>query len=411
MRIGWNMNMPSFRNNTNADLNQGRSAVYSSDMSGSVEFDSQNLKLSFLNSMGSSSINGKSSAAIRFYKDINYNNVYDKGDELIPEGDFSVLGSSAQKSDAGKYKIISNLVPNTRYNIQVKTESFPNQSTVPQITEFSFIAEPYSYKSIDIACHTNGFIEGSVYKKTGSGKQGFGGMRIHVISKESKYQTSVLVFSDGSYFINGIPVGEYTAYVDSAQLKILGCVSAPAISEFKIKPSAEGDYVGSLNFILSDNDSVAKFKKENTELIAQQQPKKSNPNGHKNSSITGPPDVKAPSNSSKIINKPAKPIEVDSTAKPIGVNSPVTPIITDTTFAQAKYNIQLLASRQPVKVNDQFAKLLVNDPKLTITELKGKDGWYHYCTGAYLSEKEANESMKTIKKSGWKSCFVAKEGK
>lgn len=268
LKIGINMNLAALRSNSNADFNQGRDAVYSTDLSGSVEFDSQNLRLSFLNSMGSSSIYGKSSAAIRFYNDVNYNNTFDNEDELIPEGDFSVLGSLVHKSNVGKYKILSNLIPNSKYNIRVNTESFSNPATIPQLTEFSFIASPYSYKSIDIACHISGFVEGSVSKKTESGNQGFGGMRVNIKSKDSSYSTSVLVFSDGSYFFNGIPVGDYIAQLDSNQLKILNSISVPSEIEFSIKPSKDGDYVGNISFAIISDVAPSQDDKDDFEFIS-----------------------------------------------------------------------------------------------------------------------------------------------
>jgi outer membrane protein OmpA-like peptidoglycan-associated protein len=268
LKIGINMNLAALRSNSNADFNQGRDAVYSTDLSGSVEFDSQNLKLSFLNSMGSSSIYGKSSAAIRFYNDVNYNNTFDDEDVLIPEGDFSVMGSLVHKSNAGKYKILSNLIPNTKYNIRVNTESFSNPATIPQLTEFSFIAAPYSYKSIDIACHISGFVEGSVLKKTEKGNQGFGGMRVNIKSKDTTYSTSVLVFSDGSYFINGIPVGDYIAQLDSNQLMILNSISVPSEIDFSIKPSKDGDYIGNISFTIISNDAPSKDEPDDIDFIS-----------------------------------------------------------------------------------------------------------------------------------------------
>ena len=52
----------------------------------------------------------------------------------------------------------------------------------------------------------------------------------------------------------GIPPGWYTANVDSAQLRILGLQSTPGIIAFVIRSTKEGDYDGTLNFILNEDD-------------------------------------------------------------------------------------------------------------------------------------------------------------
>jgi hypothetical protein len=253
-RAGLSMNLPTLRSNSSADFYQGRDPVFSTDLNGSLEFDSQNLRFSFVNSMGSSNMYGKSSAAIRFYNDRNYNDNFDDGDELIPEVDFVVLGALSKKQKTGNYQILSNLIPGARYNIRVKTESFPTNSLIPEKTEFSFIAEPYSYKSIDIACHAGGVIEGAVLKQIKSGTKGQGGVRVHITNDDKSFKTSVLVFSDGSYFYDGLPLGNYTAYVDSLQLSILEVISEPAEIEFEVKPSEFGDFISNLNFMLKPKD-------------------------------------------------------------------------------------------------------------------------------------------------------------
>jgi len=255
-RANLSMNLSSLRSNSSANYYQNRSPVYSTDLSGSVEFDSQNLRFTFINSMGSSNMYGKSSAAVKFYNDINYNNKFDDGDELIPEAEFVVLGALAKKQKTSGYFILSNLIPNARYNIRVKPESFPSNSIIPERTEFSFIAEPYSYKSIDIACHAGGVIEGLVLKETENGKIGQGGIRVHIVNSDSSIHKKVLVFSDGSYYCDGIPLGDYVAYVDSTQLNIINCISIPSQIEFTVKPTEFGDFISNINFTLKPEEEI-----------------------------------------------------------------------------------------------------------------------------------------------------------
>jgi len=247
--LSLNCNLPMFRNQTTANQYQGRSMAYSTAFSGSVEFDSYNMRLSMLNSMGSTNNFGRSSAAVQFYNDRNYNNEFDEGDKAINEVDFFVSNSTTQKTNVGNYKILSNLIPNKRYNIRVKPESFSNPSLIPQYTEFSFVTEPYSYKAINIPCHMGGMLEGIVKKLIPNGESvGQGGLKLHIVSKSSDFTTVVKVFSDGSFFYNGLPVGDYEIFIDDKQLEILSCTSEPQTIAFTVKPMSDGDYIDNLNF-------------------------------------------------------------------------------------------------------------------------------------------------------------------
>ncbi len=250
LRLSLNFNLPQFRTTTNIDRNNQGAMSYSGTMNGSVEFDSYNLRFNFLNSLGSSGMYGKSSASIKFYRDLNYNKKFDESDELIPDIDFYLTTGLTNKINAGGYKVLSNLMPGETYNVKVKEETIPDPSMIPEYLEFSFVAEPYTYKSIEIPVQTGGIIEGLVTLESATGKKGLGGAKIHIEDIKSDYSKSVNVFSDGSFFYSGLPVGKYRAYIDKAQLKILNCKSFPDVREIEIKPSAEGDYIGDINFEL-----------------------------------------------------------------------------------------------------------------------------------------------------------------
>jgi len=49
----------------------------------------------------------------------------------------------------------------------------------------------------------------------------------------------------------GIPPGKYIAYVDSAQLSILGASCDPPIRSFDVKITADGDYIEGMKFLLN----------------------------------------------------------------------------------------------------------------------------------------------------------------
>ena len=71
------------------------------------------------------------------------------------------------------------------------------------------------------------------------------------------------------------------------------------------------------------------------------------------------------------------------------------------------YKVQLITLRAPIRVKGYFSKLLNDVPGLTIEELQGVDGLYHYSTGAFSRIFEAREIQLVIAKSGWKDCYIS----
>jgi outer membrane protein OmpA-like peptidoglycan-associated protein len=122
---------------------------------------------------------------------------------------------------------------------------------MPKTTEFSFIADPNSFKPIDVPCYTAGIIEGSVLKVYGKHKIAQSGIKIHVLSEDKSWSTEIPVYSDGNFYYMGIPPGNYTAYVDSIQLDILNLYSSPESITFTIKKNLSGDEYSNLNFELT----------------------------------------------------------------------------------------------------------------------------------------------------------------
>lgn len=253
VNVGLAVNTSSFRSRNTARYSPDYPSTYSSSISGSLEFDSYNLHVTPVNSIGSGNY-GRSSAAIRFFEDVNYDGKFDDEDILIPQVDFHVTSGFVSKKKTMGYTLLSSLKPGKRYNIMLKPESLPDPALIPEKHEFSFIAEPYTYKAIDIPCQRGAIIEGSVTIKNKDGEVGRGGLKIKIVSKDSSLIKEVMVFSDGSYFFSGLPKGFYDVYVDEKQLDILNAESDPEVREIEINPPVHGDFVEDLNFTLYPND-------------------------------------------------------------------------------------------------------------------------------------------------------------
>jgi hypothetical protein len=152
-----------------------------------------------------------------------------------------------------------NLIPYCKYNIVVEQSSFKNPLLLPTSSKFSFVADPNSYKLIDIPCYAAGVVEGAV---VGDNQKPLNnGVKIHIISTDSSYDKVIPVFRDGTFYNMGVPPGKYIAFVDSLQLKVLGYESNPSSINFNVRRTADGDYIEGLNFVLTSKKNMVLINK------------------------------------------------------------------------------------------------------------------------------------------------------
>lgn len=259
--VGLSMNSQLFRSNSQLAFDDGNFNNASQSLQGVVAFDPQTVNLSFSNSNPYNLQYGVSGANIRFFRDLNNNNEYDKGEPII---DGVKIKMDNNRSGGMVYKdgfvTVNNLVPNYRYNVSVDMKSLKDPVWLPKYVDFSFITDANSYKAIDVPCYSTGIIEGKVMRFVAGKYEAQNRVRIHIVNSETDYRDMVPVFTDGSYYKLGIMPGKYIAYVDSMQLAILGVVSAPPFREFNVKSSESGDFIDGINFELIPIDSVKRYE-------------------------------------------------------------------------------------------------------------------------------------------------------
>jgi hypothetical protein len=274
LNISLMLNLPYFRANTSMQSVEMSDNSYSEDISGIVGFNSNDSRFYLSNVQGLYGY-GYGAAVVRFFIDRNNNGVYDKGEEEIPEADFNIPNAQIENDKSGERKVY-NLIPAARYNLFIKKNSFKNPLILPKYEEFSFIADPYSFKVIDVPCYMTGAIEGTAYKMVGEKKVEQSGIRVHLINLDKSEEQTINLFSDGSFYKIGVIPGKYKVYIDSMQLQILNCTSNPDFINFEVKSTAEGDDVSGLDFLLIPKPKVIAKKEEKT-LVNEKVPENREP--------------------------------------------------------------------------------------------------------------------------------------
>jgi outer membrane protein OmpA-like peptidoglycan-associated protein len=249
--VGVNLNLPTLRSSSTAFFDGERGSI-SQNIQSTLAFDSYQNEL-FLKTGSMLSSTGMGALSVRFFLDENEDGEYTDGETLIPDVTFNVRNTSISRSSENTLSRVHNLVPYGQYNLVVNMESFKNPLWTPTSTEFSFIADPNSYKPIDVPCYSAGIIEGGVMRDNGKEKRGQAGIKLHVMKMDSSWKQEVPVFADGNFYFMGVPPGDYVITIDSIQMVVLNVHSDPKSIPFTIKKTSTGDLISNLNFILLNN--------------------------------------------------------------------------------------------------------------------------------------------------------------
>lgn len=75
------------------------------------------------------------------------------------------------------------------------------------------------------------------------------------------------------------------------------------------------------------------------------------------------------------------------------------------------FNIHLISSPEPILDMNFFENILHMFPQYNLIVEQGKDGWYRYYLGYFLSAEEVFNVARTIKKMGYSSCYVQRVDK
>ena len=243
--------LPFTRSTTNVQ-SQSTGTTYAENLSGSVGFDSNSGTLLF-NDIGWV---GHSAASMRMFVDANGNGRYDKGEEIIKEGQINLRQAvSIETSKDGTIRDW-NLLPYTQYSADVDLSTIRNPLWIPKEKSFSFITDPNSYKRVDVPFYAGGIVDGTVLREQGGVLSAIAGLTLEIKSLSGGKDRSVNVFNDGSFYYMGLPPGDYEAYVDPTQLRVLEVVSDPPSLHFTVKPSIDGDFVEGLKMVLKTPSAV-----------------------------------------------------------------------------------------------------------------------------------------------------------
>jgi len=194
---------------------------------------------------------GRAGVTIRTFIDENGNGIWDKGEVVVPAKSIRLDQSATMIIGSDGLLRVTQLQNYWTYRLTVDVKSLPDATLVPLKPKFSFVADPNRFKLIDIPLYKTGTIEGVVYNEKVAGLlDPQPGLRMFLLREGDEESEVIRTFSDGSFYHYGLIPGNYTLLVDSGQLDFMQVSQFPDTLKFTIRPTAEGDWIDTLQIVL-----------------------------------------------------------------------------------------------------------------------------------------------------------------
>lgn len=217
---------------------------FSANIHGTLGFDGSEKSIFFSkrNSVGTSAI------AFRMYYDENNNGVYDTEEVILDDVNLNFDENVSYQRKENGVLLASELNPYYRYVVKVKDLSPKNPYLVPKHMAFTLETDPNQVKLIDVPFYFSHEIYGNVIAEKNDKSIPLPDMKVIVKDKNTGKAVPINTFNDGTLYHLGFLPGKYTAYVDPAQVEMLGAVSNPEKIDFEI--TEDNNSSAQLDFLL-----------------------------------------------------------------------------------------------------------------------------------------------------------------
>ncbi|HEU5049354.1 MAG TPA: carboxypeptidase regulatory-like domain-containing protein, partial [Gemmatimonadales bacterium] len=179
----------------------------------------------------------RSGVAGMVYLDVNGNGARDAGEEGLSNVRVQVGTGSALSDSTGAYRVWD-IVPFEPVVVVPDSMSFESPLWVTTGDATAVLPAPNRFTVVDIPLSVGAVLEGRVTRAFGGAMQGVAGATLELTELRSGTQRRVTTFSDGAFYILGIPPGDYELRVGPRILEILRVTAAPW--RFAIGPDGAG---------------------------------------------------------------------------------------------------------------------------------------------------------------------------
>ncbi|MBC7743679.1 MAG: hypothetical protein H7096_01095 [Flavobacterium sp.] len=213
---------------------------------GSLIYDQ---KTSYLGLNNRSSV-GRGGLNVSCFLDLNANGIRDNNEERVSGITARVNGGRIENSKRDTTLNVLDLEPYASYLVEIEMGQTNNISWHLANKSVKVSVNPNQIKLVELPVSIVGEVSGMVYLKANENEKGQGRITIYILNAKGIPVAQTITEADGYYTYLGLPSGDYSAVVDTAQLNILNMQSYPATRQFQIKNTNDGDVADGEDFIL-----------------------------------------------------------------------------------------------------------------------------------------------------------------
>jgi len=201
------------------------------------------------------SVTGRGGLTLIPFLDINFNDIKDDNEPVIPNLDLRINGGRYLDREKDSLTRVMDLEPYSSVLIELNNDGFDNIAWQLRDKAIRVYIDPNQFKKVEIPVYPMGEINGMVYIRKGTSLIGQGRILINIFNQKDELMKKVMSERDGYFTFLGLAPGEYYAILDALQMEKLGWSFKPDRIEFSIQPSEWGDIVDGIDFTITMPDS------------------------------------------------------------------------------------------------------------------------------------------------------------
>ena len=204
------------------------------------------------------SVTGRGGLTLIPFLDINFNDIKDDNEPVIPNIDLRINGGRYLNREKDSLTRVMDLEPYSSVLIELNNDGFENIAWQLRDKAIRVYIDPNQFKKVEIPVYPMGEVNGMVYIRKGRSLMGQGRILINIFNLEDELVKKIMSENDGYFTFLGLAPGDYYASLDSTQMTKLGWSFKPEMIAFSIQPSEWGDIVDGIDFTITmpDNDKA-----------------------------------------------------------------------------------------------------------------------------------------------------------
>jgi hypothetical protein len=164
---------------------------------------------------------GRGGVSGTVFIDENANGWLDPAEPRLP-GVKVLVGSQVARTDAlGQYSAWD-LAAFEAAEVTIDPESMPSPLLVPAAALAAVAVQPNGFRTVDLPVLRGVELMGRVLREGASGEAGLGSVRVTLKERRSGRVHETLTFTNGEFYLMGLPAGEYAVSIPADVLELLG---------------------------------------------------------------------------------------------------------------------------------------------------------------------------------------------